>query len=106
MKITEALKRIDDAWVRKPLGFRVRFNVYADGRWETDYSPEATAAALNSDVTAWRLAWKLAQTSSPEPSGFKEGDLVNITVVDDQDERIRSYITNDYEVYRPYRRRI
>jgi hypothetical protein len=102
MKISEALNRIDADWVRKPKGFRARFNVYADGRWETDYSPEESAAPLLSDVAAWRLAWKLAQTCQPEPSDFMEGDLVNITVVDDQGARVLSYLTNQYEVYHPH----
>jgi hypothetical protein len=39
MKISDALKRIDAGWVRKPKGFRAHFNIYADGQWETDYSP-------------------------------------------------------------------
>ena len=57
MKINEALKRIDAGWVGKPKGFRVRFNIYTAGRWDTDFSPEESAAPLDSDVTAWRLAW-------------------------------------------------
>ena len=81
MKINEALARIDAGWVRKPRGFRVRFDVYVDGRWESDYSPEEDAAPLDSDVTAWRLAWKLAQANNPEPPDFRDGDLANITVV-------------------------
>ena len=102
MKINEALARIDAGWVRKPRGFRVRFDVYVDGRWESDYSPEEDAAPLDSDVTAWRLAWKLAQAGRPDTARFKEGDLVNITVVDNRGQRVWSYITNHYEVYHPY----
>ena len=94
MKINDALARIDAGWVHKPRGFRVRFDVYVDGRWESDYSPEEDAAPLDSDVTAWRLAWKLAQAN--------DGDLVNITVVDDQGDRVRSYMTNAFEVYHPH----
>ena len=101
MKINDALIRIDAGWVRKPKGFRVQFDIYADGRWNTDYSPEESADPLNSEVTAWRLAWKLAQTSHPDPTGFRDGDIVNILVVDDMDVRIPSYITGNYEVYHP-----
>ena len=102
MKINEALARIDAGWVRKPKGFRVRFDVYVDGRWEADFSPEENAAPLDSDVTAWRLAWKLAQAGRPDASRFKDGDLANITVVDDQGNRVRSYMTNTFEVYHPH----
>jgi hypothetical protein len=93
MKINEALARIDAGWVRKPKGFRVRFDVYVDGCWEADFSPEENAAPLDSDVIAWRLAWKLAQAN--------DGSLANITVVDDQGDRVRSYVTNAFEVYHP-----
>jgi hypothetical protein len=101
MKINNALQRIDSGWVNKPKGFRARFDIYTNGRWVADVSPEANAAPLDSDVTAWRLAWKLAQTSNLEPPHFKEGDLVNICVIDDRGERIRSYMTNEFDVYHP-----
>ena len=67
----------------------MRFDVYIDGRWQDDCSPEEDVAPLDSDVTAWRLAWKLAQAGRPDIDRFKEGDLVNITVVDDQGDRVR-----------------
>jgi hypothetical protein len=104
MKINEALKRIDTRWVRKPQGFRVRFNRYVDGRWETDHCPGETDALLDSDVTAWRLAWKLSQTNTPpETRGLRERDFANITVVNDRGERIQSYITGNFHVYHPRR---
>jgi len=101
MKINDALFRIDAGWVRKPKGFRVQFQIYVDGCWNTDFSPEESVAPVNSEVTTWRLAWKLAQTSYPDPTGFKDGDMVNILVVDDKGIRIPSYITGEYEVYHP-----
>jgi hypothetical protein len=76
--------------------------VYVDGRWQADFSPEENTAPLDSDVTAWRLAWKLAQAGRPDTARFKEGDLVNITVVDDQGDRVRSYMTNAFEMYHPH----
>lgn len=101
MKINDALIRIDGGWVHKPKGFRVQFDIYLDGRWNTDYCPEESVAPLNSEVTVWRLAWKLAQTSHPDTDEYSEGDLVNIFVVDDQGTRIPSYISGDYDVYNP-----
>ena len=102
MKINEALARIDTGWVRKPKGFRVRFDIYTEGCWDTGFSPEESDAPLDSDVTAWRLAWKLAQAGRPDASRFKDGDLANITVVDDQGDRVRSYMTNAFEVYQQH----
>ena len=102
MKINDALKFIDAGWVRKPKGFRVHFNTFVDGQWQTDYSPGEADTPLDSDVTAWRLAWKLAQAGRPDTARFKEGDLVNITVVDDQGDRVRSYMTNAFEMYHPH----
>ena len=102
MKINDALARIDAGWVRKPKGFRVRFDVYVDGRWQADCSPEENTAPLDSDVTAWRLAWKLAQSGQPVPPDFRDGDLANITVVDDQSDRVRFYVTNAFEMYHPH----
>jgi len=101
MKINDALKFIDAGWVRKPKGFRVYFNTFVDGQWQVDYSPGEADTPLDSDVTAWRLAWKLAQASNPMPPNFREGDLVNIYVVDDLGGRVKSYISDTYEVYHP-----
>jgi len=61
MKISEALKVIDDGWVKKPEGFRVHFQKQEDSEWVTEYSPGEKQKALDSDVVAWRLAWKLAE---------------------------------------------
>jgi len=101
VEISEAIDRIDARWVRKPKGFRVQFDIYTDGLWRTDYSPEQSAPPLNSAVMAWRFAWKLAQTCQPDSADPKDGDLANILVVDDQGTRIPSYITGDYDVYHP-----
>lgn len=101
MKVGDALKRIDSGWVRKPTGFRVRFDIFRNGSWMTDTSPDVSEAPLDSDVTAWRLAWKLAQAGGHDQPERSEGDLANITVVDDQGCRFRCYITNDYLVYHP-----
>ena len=101
MKIDAALNRIDAEWTRKPNGFRVQFDIYTDGRWNTDCCPDEDLAPLSSEVTAWRLAWKLAQTCHPDPDRCKDGDLANIIVVDDQGTRIPSYISCDYDIYHP-----
>jgi len=101
MNINEALDRIDAEWIRKPIGFRVKYDFCENGRWQTEYSPEESAPPLKSEVTAWRLAWKLAQTCQSDPVLCKDGDLANIFVVDDQGTRIPTYITGNYDVYHP-----
>jgi len=94
MKISAMLKLTDKNWVRKPSGFRVRFQKQVDGQWVQDYMPDPEEAAFDSDVVAWRSAWKLLQDSRPG-----EEELINITVVDDRDEPIRYYATGNFEVY-------
>ena len=94
MKIAKMLKITDENWVRKPKGFRVRFNKRESGNWVVDYMPGPEDAPLDSDVVAWRSAWKMLQGSRPG-----EGEMVNLTVVDDQDQPVRYYATGEFEVY-------
>ena len=63
MKIAEGLKIIENGWIKKPKGFRVSFQRQTDSGMEAGLSPPADAAPLNSDVTAWRYAWKLWQAT-------------------------------------------
>ena len=101
MNINDALDRIDAGWVHKPKGFRVRHDICVNGHWQTEYIPEESAPPLKSEVTAWRLAWKLAQTSQPATTRCNDADIANICVVDDQGIEIQSYITGEYDVYHP-----
>ncbi len=57
------------------------------------------AEPMNSDVTAWRYAWKLWQATRAEAETGAPGALYNITVVDDQDKPFRFYSTGDFETY-------
>ena len=83
MNVNEALKLIDEGWVRKPKGFRVHFQKMVNSVWVTDYAPGEEEAPLDSDVVAWRLAWKLSQAGKSNPPEISEGDIVNIYVVDE-----------------------
>ena len=96
MKISELLKVVYEGWVRKPRGFRVRFQTRVEGSWVTDTMPDGTEALLDSDVVAWRSAWKLAEAAK---SGV--GEYVNITVVDDRDKPVPYYATGRVELYAP-----
>jgi hypothetical protein len=96
MKIDELLAVVDEGWIRKPKGFRVRFQTRSGSGWVTDIMPGANENLLDSDVTAWRAAWKLWQTAK---SGHAE--YVNITVIDDRGELFPSYISGRTEVFNP-----
>lgn len=99
MDITEALKIIDDKWIEKPKGFRVCMQRREGSVWVTDYSPEGEAAPLDSDVTTWRLAWKLAQSTPLGGGDPQEGDLVNLFVVDQDNNAIAYYATGEKDVF-------
>jgi hypothetical protein len=96
MKISEMLKAVDEGWVQKPKGFRVRFQMLQDGKWVTDTMPGPKGKPLDSDVVAWRSAWKLFHASRPGGTEY-----VNLTVVDDQDNPIPYYATGKLEVFNP-----
>ena len=94
MKITELLKVTDENWVRKAGGYRVRFHRREGGKWVLDYMPGPEDPPLDSDVVAWRSAWKLLQSSRPG-----EGEFVNLTVVDDLDQPVRYFANGELQTY-------
>jgi len=65
----------------------------------TEYSPGEKEKALDSDVVAWRLAWKLSEATKSDGTEIREGDLVNIYVVDDLGHPIKYYAANQFEVF-------
>jgi hypothetical protein len=99
MKVSEALKVIDDGWVKKPKGFRVHFQKQENSEWVTEYSPGEQEKPLDSDVVAWRLAWKLAEASNSDTPEDADGVFVNIYVVDDSGNPIKHYASNQFEVF-------
>jgi len=94
MKVSESLKIIDESWVRKPKGFRVHFQRLVNSELVTDYVPGEDESPLDSDVVAWRLAWKLFQSTRSDSTETGEDALVNIYVVDDMGNPVRFYGTN------------
>jgi len=104
MKITEGLKIIESGWVRKPKGFRVAFQKQTENKIEDGLSPPSEAPLLNSDVTAWRYAWKLFQATRLEAEKGEPRALYNITVVDDLGNRFRFYGTGEFETYNQKKR--
>ena len=74
MKIIEAMKVIDAKWEEKTpgfFGFDSNDSTVPSG--SMTFSPPEDASLLDSDVTAWRLAWKLAQSSPLSGGEAKEG---------------------------------
>ena len=99
MKVSTALKLIDKGWVRKKKGFRVRYETPADGEWATAHVPTDAEPLLDSDVAAWRLAWKLHQAAMPDAGEPPEGGLFNIHVVDEEGNPVPFYSTNHPHFY-------
>jgi hypothetical protein len=99
MKISEAVKIINEGWVKKKKGFRVHFQKKTGSEFITEYVPEAHQKPLESEVAAWRLAWKLSVATKSNGPEIGEGDLVNIYVVDDQGSPVKFYATNEPKVF-------
>ncbi len=101
MKLSEGMNLIAKGWAVKPKGFRVRFQQMTDGELVTGYSPPLDASTMDSDVTTWRYAWKLAMASKRGEDTIGEGSLVNVTVVDETDTPVKFYGTGKKEIYNP-----
>jgi len=101
MKVGESLKLVDKKWVRKAKGYRVCFQQKVDSELVTEYCPGSDDKPLDSDVTTWRLAWKLAVSTQTEGDDIAEDEMVNVHVVDDLGDPVIYYATNKAEVYNP-----
>jgi hypothetical protein len=101
MKLNDAMKIVDKGWIRKPKGFRVRFQKRIHADVMTEYVPGTDDKPLESDVVAWRLAWKLAQAQKGDRCEPDDEKLFNILVVDDLDNPMIHYGTGEPEVFLP-----
>ena len=99
MKVAEALKIIDKDWIKKPKGFRVHFQKKVESELITDYVPNEKDKPMESDVIAWRLAWKLSEATKSDKPEINDGDFVNIYVVDDSGNPVKFYGTNQLKIY-------
>ena len=99
MKTSEALKIVDEGWVKKRKGFRVHFQKKIGSEFMTDYVPEEQQKPLESEVAAWRLAWKLSKATKSDGPEMGEGHIVNICVVDDLGNPVKFYATNEAKIY-------
>ncbi len=101
MKLSQAQELVNNSWIVKPGGFKVRFQQMKDGKLETDVLPTAEEKLFDSDVRAWRYAWKLSMAGKPAEEGISEGSMVNITVVDDKDQPVVYYATGKEQIFNP-----
>ena len=99
MKSVEAYKIIDEGWVKKRKGFRVRFQKQVDSEIITDYFPDMDDGPWLSEIAIWRMAWKLAESKKSDTPDINAGDLVNIYVIEDGGNPIKYYATNQFEVF-------
>jgi hypothetical protein len=99
MKISEGLKVIERGWIIKPKGYRVKYQKLVNSELITDYSPDLEDKPLDSDVVAWRYAWKLYVATKSDSTEISDGELINIFVVDDSDSPVKYYATNQLEVF-------
>ena len=99
MNIKELLEVVDKGWIKKPKGFRVHFQKMIDAELVTEYLPNPNEAPFESDVVAWRYAWKLHMATKSDSAEIAAGELVNICVVDDSDNPIKYYASNRFEVF-------
>jgi len=94
MKLKDAMKVIDEGWIRKKKGYRICFQKRAGSEWVKDMFPGENEKPLTSDVSAWELARRFAQAKKPDDSEIQEGEIVNISVVDDMGNPVNFYGTN------------
>jgi hypothetical protein len=99
MKSIEAYKIIDEGWVKKRKGFRVRFQKQVDSEIITDYFPDMDDGPWLSEIAIWRMAWKLAESRKSHIPDINAGDLVNVYVVDHEDNPVKYYATDKFEVF-------
>jgi hypothetical protein len=77
----------------------VRFQKKIDDTLVTEYTPDISDNLLDSDVVAWRYAWKLWVSTKSDTAEIMDGEFVNITVVDDKDNPVKYYATNQVTIY-------
>ena len=93
------MKEIGANWVQKEKGFRIRFQKRVESAWQTDYFPDLSEKALTSDVSAWEVARRFAEVQKTEIDDVEERSVVNITVVNDDGDRVPFYATQKPMIY-------
>ena len=101
MKVSEGMKILAEKWIQKPKGFRVKYQKRANSELVTEYSPGQENNPLDSDVTTWRYAKKLYMATQSDSDKLAEGEFINISVVDENDNPVQYYVTGKNEIFNP-----
>lgn len=101
MKLIEAMKAIDEGWVRRLKGYRVHFQKWEDNQWVSDFFPGEKAKPMTSEVSAWELARRFSAAGAPSSGEVGAGDVINVYVVDDQGNRVKFYGSDPDMVFNP-----
>lgn len=97
MKQIDLLKLSDATWIRKRQGFRVRSRQLVDDVRVDVLMPSGSELPMDSDVAAWRVAYKLSQAHDVAADG--QPVHTSITVVDDLGDPIDCYMTGTKHVF-------
>ncbi len=99
MKLKEAMKIIQDGWVRRLKGYRIHLQKRVNSEWITDYFPDQDQKPVTSEISAWELARRFAEATKSESAEMSDGAIVNIYVVDDLNNPVRFYGTNQNKIF-------
>lgn len=101
MKVSEGMKILGEKWIQKPKGFRVKYQKLVNSDLVTEYSPGQEETSMDSDVTTWRYAWKLFVANKSDSDEIADGEFINVSVVDENDNPIQYYVTGKQEIFNP-----
>ena len=101
MKLVEAMKAIDEGWVRRLKGYRVHFQKWEDNQWVSDFFPGEKAKPMTSEVSAWELARRFSAAGEPSDGEARAGEVINVYVVDDHGNRVKFYGPDPDLVFNP-----
>lgn len=101
MKLKEGMEIINKGWVKRRKGYRIFFERLDKGEWITDLFPGENEKPLTSDISAWELARRFAETTRSDETKKNQGNITNISVVDDLGHTINFYGTNQPWILNP-----
>lgn len=99
MKLAQGMEIIKNGWKIKPKGYRVKYQILVDSKLQTEYTPDMENNPFDSDVTTWRYAWKLFMSTKSDMDSIQADEMVNVTVVDNDDNNINYYVTGEPEIF-------
>ncbi len=101
MLVKDTVKIVNKGWIKRRKGYRVRFQRRTEEGWATEFSPDMQEKAWTSEISTWELARRLSEAAKNAQPGDPDGEIVNISVVDDAGEPVPYYATNQPYVMNP-----